>query len=504
MKNPTKSFLFACFGLVFCVIYGFAETSMASLYILGSLGGSPDTASYSVAFYGVGNALTLPLARYLGRLYGIKPMLQWCIPLFIIMTFISSCASTYPLFIFHRLLQGCASGPIMILITMLLTKLSNDEEKRHFIQTIVIVLISGSILGAAIGGTLAYFINWQMIFYVDTLLLLVMSSLLFYNLRNEPSTTEKVSFDVLGYFYFITAVMSGSLFVILGQELDWFTSRFLVFLLFIFVLSFPCFLIRTWNHPYPVIHLRLLKEGNVAMGLFQVAFLFSAYFGMVILISLWLHLYVSYTIAWVSIVLGIMALSTISVMFLIEYLSHRSNMIFLFIAILLLAISCFYTADFDVDVDFRRIAISRILAGTGFALFLPPLLYLILAAVPPLEGIDGLTLFQVVRAIASGLGTAIYTTIWQRRDVFFHSRLGEGLTSFSPLTRQFFTKLSPFDLVEGQEKASLALALEKQAESLALNDTFFAMGVIMLILFVSLTCFYSLPWGKRGQKGVSL
>lgn len=491
--HPSKGLLFACFGLTFCIIYSFAETSMASLYILGSLGGSSDTAAYSVALFGLGNTVTLPLGKYLGKTYGIKSMLQVCLPLFTAMTFLASLSSSYPLFVIHRFLEGCSSGPIMILLNMLLTRLSTEEEKRNFIHNIVIVLIAGSILGASVGGTLAYFVNWQSIFYVDTLLIIFMSSLLFYQLRNFTQVKEYHPFDFLGYLYFLMTVMTFSLFLILGQELDWFRSPFLVCLSVLFLIFLPFFVIRSWTHPHPVIQLNLLKKKNIALGMFQVVFLFSAYFGMVQLLSLWLHLYVSYTIAWVSIVLGVMALSTISVILLAEHLLHRSNILFLFLAIILLAISCFYTSYFDVDINFGRIAFSRVLAGIGFALFLPPLLHLILSAVPPNQGVEGLVLFQVTRLISCSLGAAVYSTIWQRREVFFHERLGEGLTSFSPLTEAFNHKIAPLYLTQGQPKGILNLALQQQSESLALNDTFYAMGFVMLILFLALTCFYRAP-----------
>ncbi len=127
--------------------------------------------------------------------------------------------------------------------------------------------------------------------------------------------------------------------------------------------------------------------------------------------------------------------------FIIEKrLGHIDPRFWIALATLLLAISCFYTTTFDIEIDFERIAISRIIAGFGLALFLPPIFQILSECYCPSDWIDTFEIFQSLRNLSGGLGASIFTIIWERRSIFYHERLGEKLTISSEQTNRFFKK----------------------------------------------------------------
>lgn len=51
-------------------------------------------------------------------------------------------------------------------------------------------------------------------------------------------------------------------------------------------------------------------------------------------------------------------------------------------------------------------------------------------------------MFNFIRIlIGSGFGTSLSIQLWTRREIFHHSRLAEAVTSYRPLTTEFYRNL---------------------------------------------------------------
>jgi DHA2 family multidrug resistance protein len=485
MKNPVK---ILCLSLSFLILFNFSVTNMASLYILGSLGGSSDTASYSVAFFGLGNALTIPLGNYLKA--SIKRSMMICLLLFAFFSLVAGFASTYPFFIVIRFLQGCASGPLIIMAVALLNSLSSKEERMKFMRSLTIIIISASVFGSCWGAIFAYEWTWRWIFHIDIFFMVALAFILskfVEDVKQDPLARV----DWAGYIGYLLFLGGIGTFIILGQELDWLRSPFLCVVLILSFIAGIFFILWSKAVDNPIISFNLLRQKGFFFALIQTAVFFSAYFGILLLLSLWLNIYVHYTMIWLSIMLGLMITCTITMMIIMNHFTFHLKLEMLMAAILLLALSCFLTTFFNSEVDFKRIAISRVIGGVGLALFLPPLLHFLLGFSKDHEGMEAITLFQVTRALFSSLGAAIYTTMWQRRYVFFYERLGGQLTIFSQNTKDFFLKLKPFQFSKQVQIAQMQEGLDRQAKALALDDCFYFMGFTLLFIFIALVIYIS-------------
>ena len=146
--------------------------------------------------------------------------------------------------------------------------------------------------------------------------------------------------------------------------------------------------------------------------------------------------------------------------------------------------------SFNEEINFGRIAFSRTIAGFGLAFFLPPLFRLCFRTFPEKNALDIVGLFQVGRLLSTSLGAAIYTTIWQRRQAFYHERLGSKLTAFSMQTRDFFSQAKEFHLRGNPAHAELNELLDRQAIALALDDCFYLMGWVMVGLLILILLTY--------------
>lgn len=490
--RPTPTLFFALFCVLFSVIFNYTLSIMASPYIVADLGGSNDIATYTVTFFALGNALGIPLGRALMGRIGVIRFLVTGMVLFAFFSWTCAIAPTYPFFNASRFLQGFVSGPFYALAFYLFGTLEPKEKKGLFSSIILTLFTIGPVIGACWGGWIAYEWNWRWPFYFNIPMKLLLAVYLWKKLRslNLPPL-PKIPFDGIGYLFYALAIFTLGFATITGQELDWLRSNLILTCFALGIPSFLFFIFWDLNHPHPILAIKLLKNKILSYALFNLAVLFSAYFGMIILLSLWLKLWANYTPDWIAALLGTMALTGLFPMFLIDKrISRIDNRIFLSLAILLLALSCLHTMIFNVDINMGRIAGSRLLAGLGLALFLAPIFRLSFRDVPEEDRLHVMGLFQVVRALSSGMGAAIYAVIWQRRQVFFHDRLGSKLTATSPNTQEFFHNASALGLKGETADAQLAYYLQREATSLALDDCFYLMAWILIgLLFVALVTF---------------
>lgn len=480
----------ALYSFIFLAVFNFTSPLMASIYIVGELGGSSDIISYSVSFFGIGNAASFPLAHIFGDRLGKTNTLLFFSLLFLITLFLCPLMPTFFLFVLARFFNGFTCGVFFPLGVSLLQKVNTEPQAKRFMAYLAFLVSITPVLGAATGGVIAYLYEWSWVFYLQVPLVLFCIASLYYNKKRFEEPIKKSPYDIVGYILYFLTIGSWTSFIVLGQELDWLRSPFLIFLLILAIASLPIFLLWEWKHPSPIIDLQLLKIRNFAISTFAVFMLFSAYFGMVILLTVWLHFDVNYTPTWISVLLLHMLIASVFLFFFVlKWIKKTAPFLPVLIAVLAFTISCFYSANFNAEINFLRISISRILAGFGLAFFFFPLFTICMNSLPQNKMAQGIALFQSSRLIAGSIGVSFYHTLFIRRIVFYYTRLDSELTPTNPNVQQFFQNLSYFHPKGLQKPAFLESALHTQATALGLADCFYAMAWLMAGLFILLLPF---------------
>ncbi len=490
-KKLDLPLLFGIFSALFVIAFSFTMTSMAAPYIAYDLGGSGEISIYTVVFYGIGSVISIPLGKPLAARLKTGKALIVCLLLEALFTWGAAVSSTYTLFILFRFFQGIAGGPFYPLLSHLLASIVPKEKRLSTTSIFVTILVIVPAIAACWGGFIACEYEWRWIFTFNIPWLLLLAGLLWLKLKNFSAAPAKTPFDGIGYFFYAVGTFCLTVAATLAQQLDWYRSPLLVTLTLIGVPCFLFFILWTRLSPNPLLDFNILKKPVFCFSLFYLALIFSVYFGMITLIPVWLKLYASYTPNWIAAILGGMVLGGLLPRYLIQQkIGKLDCRIPLAISLIFLIISTFYTTIFDVEIDFSRIAFSRIIGGFGLAFFLPPLFQLAFKKVPDEETIDHIAIFQIVRNLAAGLGAASYDICWQRRQAFFHERLGEKINPFSQLTKNFLAKAKEY-WIPGDPNALLGEALQRRATSLALDDVFWLMAWILvaLLIILALTLF---------------
>lgn len=314
-------FRLALYSLIFLSAFNFTSPLMGSIYISGELGGSSDIISYTVAFFGLGNACSFPLSRIVADRFGKGPILLFFSLFFLIALLIDSMMPTFVLFNITRFFSGFACGVFFPLAVSLLAKTNTPKQEKKFMPSLAFLVSITPVLGASFGGCIAYEYNWIWISLLQVPLTLFCIITLYLNLSKIKEPLKQTPYDVIGYISYIISISSISCFITLGQQLDWLRSSFLVILLIISIFTLPFFILWEWKHESPIIDLKLFKLPSFTVCNIAVFFLFSAYFGMVVLLSVWLHFDVNYTPNWIALLLlHMMIASTLLFFFVLKWM----------------------------------------------------------------------------------------------------------------------------------------------------------------------------------------
>ena len=478
--------------LVFLTTFNFTTTLSAGTYIVSSLGGSRELTPYGVAFFALGSLSTFGLGHHFSNRFGKLQIVFTSLFFFTATMFLTPFSSTYFVFIVFRFLSGLAGGILGQASGSIISEYAAKKDKIKVLGYLGFILTITTTLGGAFGDWIAYSYDWTWIFYLQVPILLLCLYVVYLYKKPFLSAISE-PFDKVGYTAYLFTLISFVTAITLGQQLDWFRSPFICFLLVVFLVSFLFFLFWELVVEHHFMRIRLFKGFLFITAIVSVFILNSAYYGILSMISIWLHLEVSYSPLYIALVLLSMSAASILLFFTFMKLEKRlisfGNVI---ISILIFSIAAFYSTTFNSEVNLGRLLIAHTIIGFGYAFATFPLLLFTIRSLRSSDIDHGTSILQSTRFLAIGLGASFYSTMWWRRTVFYEERLGESLTPYSELITQTLNQTLFYAPSKGQAKELLEDALHKQSVALALSDCFYLMGWVLLgLLALGLTYAYT-------------
>ena len=148
------------------------------------------------------------------------------------------------------------------------------------------------------------------------------------------------------------------------------------------------------------------------------------------------------------------------------------------IAFVAMSLTSFARAGFNLDVDFRHIALVQLLQGFGVALFFMPVLQILLSDLQPHEIAAGSGLATFMRTLGGSFAASLTSYAWTERGAVHHAHLTEKLSAYDPATIETATRLGGGDLQRGA--AVLERIISNQAAQIGFNEIFHLLGIVFL------------------------
>lgn len=135
--------------------------------------------------------------------YGKKQVITFSIIMFTFATGLCALGSSLTNLAIYRSLTGIFAASVMPISLALIGDIFPMEERQQAIGTFMGISFLGQGLSMAVGGTIAYFLNWKGVFAAYAVLSLIPTMLLISNYKNLPSEKNPNSEILKPYFRLI-------------------------------------------------------------------------------------------------------------------------------------------------------------------------------------------------------------------------------------------------------------------------------------------------------------
>jgi DHA2 family multidrug resistance protein len=472
------------------------DTSIANVSIpaiAGDLGVSPNQGTWTITSFAVANAISVPLTGWLTQRFGQVRLFLATTALFVLASFLCGLATSMPMLIFFRVVQGAVAGPMIPLSQTLLLSTYPREKAGMALATFSLTILVAPVVGPVLGGWITDNFSWPWIFYINVPVGLVALGMTWWLYRDRETPRVKRPIDGVGLALLVVWVGALQLMLDKGKDLDWFASPEIVALAIAAALAFCLFLVWELTDEHPVVDLSLFRNRNFSTGTLAVALSYGAYFGSIVLLPLWLQQYMGYTATDAGLVLapvGFLAL------FLTPIVGRTSGKIdpriLATTSLVVFAGVAWMRSRFNTEVDIWTLVVPTIIQGAAVSCFFIPLIGLALGDLrqDQIAAASGLNNF--LRISAGAFATSIATTLWESRAALHHARIVENLTAGNPATSGVLDLLGRMGLDPQQRYAYLERLVNQQAFTLSALELFYA-SAILLVLLIPLLWFARPP-----------
>jgi MFS transporter, DHA2 family, multidrug resistance protein len=399
--------------------------------------------------------------------------------LFVIASFLCGVSENMGMLIAFRAIQGAVAGPMYPITQSLMISIYPPAKRGMALALLSMVAVVAPIAGPILGGWITDNYSWPWIFFINVPIGIFASLVVNRQMRARVVALVRARMDYVGLLTLVIGV--GALQIVLdkGNDADWFHSTFIVVASIVSAIALAVFLIWELTDPDPIVDLRLFRHHNFKFGTLALVLSYAAYFAINLLLPQWLQRNLGYTATWAGFAAAPLGIAPLMLTFLVGRYAMRFDLRLLTtLAFVVMGITCFLRAGFDLEVDFEHVALMQFLMGFGVALFFMPVTVILLSDLEQDEIASGSGLATFLRTLGGSFAASLTTFAWDRRAVLHHAQLTESITAYSPGARAALHRFGAGDAEAGLRVINRAIT--QQAYQIGFNELFHALGWIFL------------------------
>ena len=425
--------------------------------IAGNLGVASSQGTWVITFFGVANAIAIPLTGWLARRMGEVRLYFWSTFLFVAASFLCGISNSLGMLIICRILQGAAAGPLIPLSQSLLLACYPREKRGIALSLWSMTIVLAPILGPILGGYICDNYTWNWIFFVNVPVGAVCLVALRIPMAGRETATAKNPIDTVGLILLIIGVGCLQLMLDEGKDKDWFASGYIVILGILTVVGLVLLVAWELTEEHPVVDLSLFRHRNFTVGTICISLGFLFYFAGVVMMPMMLQTRLGYTSMWAGLSLAPIGIFPVFLSPLIGRFAQRIDMRVIVTMSFLVFSAAFYLRTlFSPDVDFAFVLWPQVVQGIGVALFFMPLTSIIISGLDARDIANASSLSNCTRVLAGSIGSSLATTMWERQEALHHVRLTESINPFNPAAQHGLNQLTQMGLSPEQAKVWVA------------------------------------------------
>lgn len=463
--------------------------------IAGSLAVSPSEGTWAISSYMLAAAVVQPLTGWIGRQFGEVRTFVTSALLFVLFSAACGLATSMPMLIAGRLIQGLVSGPMMSVGQALLLRNYPVKQRGLALGLWAMVVIIAPIFGPIMGGWITDNLSWPWLFYINVPVGIAAALIIGVILRRRESIKTRSPIDAVGLGLLIIGVASLQFMLDNGNEQDWFDSVEIIAAAVIAVVALSFMIPWELTDRHPVVDLHLFRRRNFLVGSATIAVAYFAFTGINVVFPLWLQTTLGYTSTWAGLAMAPVGILALFLAPIIGRNLHRMNLrAAASFAFLVFAVNIWWVAGLNETASFSQLAWPRLFQGIGMPLFFLPLNQIVMSGVTPAELASAAGLSNFIRTISGGISTAVCVYLWNTRSDYHHAVLVEHIRADSAAWQTLHRQLASHGFSGSAALEYTNRYVTQQAMTLGANDVFYLLAVAFFVLI-------PFVWYARGPFG---
>lgn len=401
----------------FMVVLDSSVANVALPHIAGNLSASTDESTWVLTSYLVSNAILLPASGWLSRRFGRKRLLMFSIVLFTLASFLCGVALNMPMLILARVLQGIGGGGMQPLAQSILLESFPPHKHGTAMAVYGVGIVVAPVIGPTLGGWITDSYSWRWIFYINLpvgLLALFMANTF---VEDPPWLSNAVRTRLDAFGFALMALWLGSLQLVLdkGQESDWFGSSWIRIGAIISVIALIAFIVRELTCAEPIVHLRVLRDRNFAVGTVINTLYGFTFYGVIAMLPLFLQTLLGYSATDSGLAVSPRGMGSFVSMLLVAVLvNYVDSRILLVFGFALFGYSTLLFSHINLGIAMSSVAVPNFVNGFAGGFVFVPLTTLTMSRLARHEIGNGAGIYNLMRNIGGSIGIASITALLVR------------------------------------------------------------------------------------------
>src|SRR5271166_680208 len=146
------------------------DTSIANValpHIAGTLGATSDESTWVQTSYLVANAIILPMSGWLSTRIGRKRFYMSCVVLFTLSSMLCGLATSLPMLILFRVMQGLGGGGLGPSEQAILADTFTPKQRNMGFAIYGMAIVVAPAIGPTLGGWITDSYSWHWIFFIN-------------------------------------------------------------------------------------------------------------------------------------------------------------------------------------------------------------------------------------------------------------------------------------------------------------------------------------------------
>lgn len=473
--------------------------NVALPYMAGSFSVSRQESTWVLTSYLIASGIVIPSVDFFCKLMGRKNFFIMSIILFTVSSFLCGIATSLPMMVVTRVLQGFGGGALLPLAQAITLELFPVEKRAQSMALFGLVVVIAPIIGPVLGGWITTNWSWPFIYFIN-IPVGILAVYLAKEFVEDPPYAQKqknVKIDASGFFMLIGWLTCMQVVLDKGNDADWFGSTWVCWMTFFAVLFAVWFFYIQITKKDSLIDISVFKDANFFLGTVVQIVMQGVLLASLAILPQFLQSLMGYDAYLSGLAMmprGVGALST--VIFIGTIGSKINNKILVIVGLGFLSLAGFLLCELNLQISEMNIAIPNFIMGIGMAMSMIPIITLSTMTLSNEQMTNASGVQNLLKNLGGAIGTSIVTTLISRKAQAHQSFLVDNLTM---LNDNFIERLQSYQAVFSSmtdhisanymSQTMLYKQMLQQANMGAYRDTFeicaiACVVIIPLVLFI--------------------